>query len=223
MKKLIVLEGLDGTGKSTQAQLLKQNLTALGKKVYNISFPDYESKSSELVKMYLNGEFGQDANSVNPYAASTFFAIDRYASYQLKWKQAYLSEDFIIADRYTTSNIIHQMSKLSQNEWNGFVQWLYEFEYNKLKLPKPSLIIYLDLKLEISKKLLEERKKEAIFDLHESNIEYLKSCKNIATYVVEHFGWKTVRCFKQNTLKTKSEIAQEVLTLVQEWLKETGG
>lgn len=156
-KRLIVLEGLDGSGKTTQFNLIKEYLQAKGVKIKPISFPDYEQPSSALVKMYLNGEFGSDAQSVNAYAASSFYAVDRYASYKKFWEEEYLNGSCILAARYTTSNCIYQMVKLAPDQWDGYIEWLCEYEYNKLQLPKPDLVIFLDMPIEVSQKLMTER------------------------------------------------------------------
>ena len=135
--KLIVIEGLDGSGKATQAQKLFEKLKEQEKQVIKVSFPDYNSNSSALVKMYLNGEFGSEPNQVNPYAASSFYAIDRFASYTKNWKKFYLNGGTVIADRYTTSNAIHQCAKLPEEHWNDFINWLFHYEYELLGIPEP--------------------------------------------------------------------------------------
>lgn len=139
MGKLIVIEGLDGSGKATQSKLLYDHLIRRGKKVIHVSFPDYESDSSALVKMYLNGEFGQDPNSVNAYAASSFYAVDRYASYKRRWSREYKDGSIVIADRFTTSNMIHQCSKLPKGQWDMYKKWLLDYEYKLLGIPEPSI------------------------------------------------------------------------------------
>lgn len=223
MKKLIVLEGLDGSGKATQAEFLQERLNNLGQKTCKISFPDYTEKSSELIKMYLNGQFGQDVNAVNPYVASTFYTVDRYASYNLKWKVDYLQEAFIIADRYTTSNIVYQMAKLKDSEWDSFLEWIYDFEYNKFKLPKPDLVLYLDVDPEISAKLLTKRYGgECSRDLHEKNAAYLKLCRKSAMYAAEKLGWKILKCFEADKIKLIEDISEDILRNVLKWAEEAG-
>ena len=130
--RLIVLEGLDGSGKATQAGLLYEALCGRGEQAMKITFPNYESDSSALVKMYLGGAFGQDVNDVNAYAASSFYSVDRYASYKTLWGCFYHDGGTVIADRYTTSNAVHQCSKLPREEWDAYLAWLFDFEYRKL-------------------------------------------------------------------------------------------
>ena len=141
--RLIVIEGLDGSGKATQTAILCEKLRNMGLEADNYSFPDYESESSLLVRMYLDGKFGDDPNSVNPYTASCFFACDRYASYKTKWMEDYQNGHIIICDRYTTSNAVHQCSKLPEGEWDSFIEWLYDFEYKKIGIPEPDCVVYL--------------------------------------------------------------------------------
>jgi len=194
--KLIVLEGLDGSGKATQAELLKNSLKKMSKKVCSVSFPDYKEPSSTLISMYLNGSFGSDPNAINPYAVSSFYAVDRYASFTRFWQEKYNSGYIIIADRYTTSNAIYQMVKLDKDEWCNYLNWLEDYEYKKLAIPKPDLVIYLDVPIEVSQKLLLERYKNQSFkmDIHEKNIKFLKYCREAALYSAEKLRWKTVDC-----------------------------
>lgn len=218
--KLIVLEGLDGSGKSTQIKLLKEKLLVFSKKIVQIKLPDYESDSSALVKMYLNGDFGNKPENVNVYAASVFYASDRYANYNLKWKQDYLSGAIILADRYTTSNMVHQSVKLPQNEWNGYIEWLNNLEYAKLKIPKPDLVIYLDMPISISQKLMTKRYgDENKKDVHERDLNYLFKCRNAAEYVGKKEGWKKVECANGEIPRTPNEISNDVFNYVLEFLK----
>ena len=182
MGKLIVIEGLDGSGKSTQLELLKDSLKAESIPFKAISFPDYESDSSALVKMYLAGKFGDKPSDVNPFAASLFYCVDRYASYKTKWEDDYKSDKVIVAGRYTTSNAIHQTSKLSEEEWKPFLDWLYDIEYEKVGIPKPDLVIFLDMPVEVSQKLLSGRYHgdESSKDIHEKDVEYLNACRKAA-------------------------------------------
>lgn len=155
--KFIVIEGLDGSGKATQTKILFDKISAMGKSIKRLEFPDYASESSALVKMYLGGEFGSNPNDVNAYAASSFYAVDRVASFLKFWKKDYENSDVILSDRYATSNIIYQMSKLDKSEWDNFIEWQEDFEYNKLSVPKPDKVIYLDVKPEVSQKLMSKR------------------------------------------------------------------
>ena len=215
--KLIVIEGLDGSGKATQSNLLYEALLAEGKPVRKVSFPDYESNSSALVKMYLAGEFGKDPSAVNAYAASTFFAVDRYASYKKDWGSFYEQGGIIIADRYTTSNAIHQCSKLPEAQWDSFLTWLFDFEFNKLGLPSPDAVIYLDMDVAVSQKLIEERCKDKNIkkDIHEADVEYLKKCREAAHYCADKLGWKIMKCNMGETPLPIEEIATDIFELVQ--------
>ena len=155
--KLIVVEGLDGSGKSTQAPLLAQTLEKRGIACRSISFPDYDDPSSTLVRMYLAGEFGSEAGEVNAYAASTFYAVDRFAAYARHWREDYLVGKVVVAARYTTSNAIHQMSKLPESEWEDFLGWLEDLEYRRMQIPHPDLVLYLDMPDEAAQSLLSHR------------------------------------------------------------------
>jgi len=215
--RLIVIEGLDGSGKATQSQLLFDTLTAQGMKVKKISFPDYESDSSALVRMYLNGEFGTDPNSVNPYAASSFFAVDRYASYSQKWKRFYLDGGIIIADRYTTSNAIHQCAKLPEDQWDSFIDWLFNYEYKLLGIPAPDSTIYLRVDPEISQKLITSRYAgdETKKDIHEADTEYLQKARKAADYCAEKLGWNICECIRNGAMRSIEDVAAEITTLIK--------
>ncbi|MGX8701040.1 dTMP kinase [Caproiciproducens sp.] len=213
--KLITMEGLDGSGKATQTALLCKALAGRGVQLRRVSFPDYNEPSSALARMYLNGEFGSDPDDVNAYAASSFYAVDRYASYQKHWRQDYRNGSLIIADRYTTSNIVFQLSKLPREQWPGFVEWVQDYEYDKLGLPRPDLTIYLNMPVEVSQKLLSGRYhgNEGKKDIHESNAEYLRACRVSADYAVQRLNWKTVQCADSGGLKTVEQIHGEVLEI----------
>ncbi len=211
-RNLIVIDGLDGSGKSTQLELVLNSLS-LKNKVLPISFPDYNNRSSELVKMYLNGEISKNAEDINAYAASTFYAADRYASYKMYWEKNYLDGEIILASRYTTSNAIHQAVKLPKEEWDDFFDWLYDYEYAKLKLPVPNKVIFLDMPIEISQKLLSKRYNgdETKKDIHESNINYLKACRETALYAAEKLGWSVVKCYENDEPLPLSVITNSIL------------
>ena len=212
---LIVLDGLDGSGKSTQFDLLTQNFRQEGKAVCPISFPDYNEPSSALVKMYLGGEFGTDPNAVNPFAASSFYAVDRYASYKRFWEARYTAGEFILAARYTTSNAIHQMPKLPKSEWDNYLYWLEDYEYRLLKLPKPDLVIFLDMPPEVSQKLLMNRydNDSSKRDIHERNVTYLLECREAALYAGKKLGWTILDCAQNGEARSIDSIQQELIKL----------
>lgn len=215
--KLIVLEGLDGSGKATQTDLLWKYLQKTGHKVQKVTFPDYESPSSSLVKMYLSGEFGTDAESVNAYAASSFYAVDRYASFRTNWGSFYNEGGLILADRYTTSNAVHQCAKLPREHWDEYLYWLFDFEYNKVGIPKPDLVIYLDVDPDVSQKLMTGRYHgdEAKKDIHEKNLAYLEHSRASAQYCVQKLGWTRIQCSQNGAMRTREEIQQEIQSLVE--------
>lgn len=194
--ELIVLEGLDGSGKSTQFERLDKWLFGKGIVHKAISFPDYEQPSSALVKMYLSGEFSKNADEVNAYAASSFYAVDRYASFKKFWEREYREGQLILAARYVTSNCIYQMVKLPRNEWDSYIDWLCDYEYTRLGLPQPDKVIFLDMPIEISQRLMsgrycgDEQKK----DIHEANVSFLKKCREAALFSAEKLGWVIVPC-----------------------------
>ena len=211
--KLIVIEGLDGSGKATQAKLLCEALEARGHKVKKVSFPDYESSSSALIKMYLAGEFGTDPASVNAYAASTFYAVDRYASFKKGWESFYHEGGIVVADRYTTSNAVHQCSKLPRDQWDGYLQWLFDFEYRLVGIPTPDRVIYLQVDPAVSQKLMTGRYQgdESKKDIHEKNLAYLDRSRQAAEYCAEKLGWQTVSCVSHGAMRTIEDIHEEVL------------
>ena len=212
MKKLIVIEGLDGSGKETQANLLSEDLKKNGYPVRKVSFPDYESDSSALVKMYLSGQLGTHPGDVNAYAASSFFAVDRYASFKRDWEMSY-NNGIIIADRYTTSNAIHQCSKLPGEQWDEYLDWLFNYEYRLLGIPAPDLVVYLKVDPAVSQKLLAKRYKGdmAKEDIHEKDIEYLEKCRNAADYCSKKYGWKNVECCEDGIMRSVEDIRQFIL------------
>ncbi len=194
--KLIVIEGLDGSGKSTQEELLKKRLSDSGIKVNFIKLPNYDDPACELVKEYLAGRFGKKPGDVNAYAASSFFAVDRYVSFNCYWKEAYKNGEVFLADRYTTSNAYHQLTKTDKAEWDSYLAWLEDFEYNKMGIPKPDAVIYLDMPIEVSQKLMTGRYNgdESKKDIHEKDVEYLNNCREAADYACKKLGWERVEC-----------------------------
>lgn len=221
MGKLIVIEGLDGSGKSTQLELLSERLKDANIPATTISFPDYESDSSALVKMYLKGEFGDKPGDVNPYAASLFYCVDRFASFKSKWGKDYGEGKIIIAGRYTTSNAIHQASKLDEKDWKPFLDWLYDIEYKKVGIPKPDLVIFLDMPVEVSQKLLTNRYKgdEQSKDIHERDVDYLNRCRSAAKFVADYSDYKTVSCASGGEPRTLDSISDEIFDLVLKAVK----
>lgn len=212
--KLIVIDGTDGSGKQTQTQLLYQRLLREGKKVHKVTFPDYDSPYSCFVKAYLNGEFGKEATDVSPYIASTFYALDRYASFKTKWEKFYNEGAIILCDRYITSNMIHQAAKLTDEEKPKYLEWLLDLEYNIYKLPKPDLVFFLSMPPEFSQKLIEHRKNkitnDKIKDIHESNIRFLKNSYENALNIAQTYGWETIPCVRNNKLLSIEEIHEAI-------------
>lgn len=222
MGKLVVIEGLDGSGKSTQLKLLPENLKKKGVLTRTVSFPNYESDSSSLVKMYLSGQFGSKPEDVNAYAASMFFAVDRYASFKTDWGEFYNAGNTVIAGRYTTSNAFHQTSKLKREEWEGFLSWLYDIEYEKMQIPKPDVVVFLDMPTDISQKLLTNRYDQngGGRDIHERDLEYLEHCRQAALFTAKFSGWKIINCAKDGVLRTVDDIASEIADTVFNALEE---
>lgn len=218
--KLIVIDGLDGSGKATQSQLFAQWLTEQDISTRKISFPNYGNKSSTLVQMYLAGEVG-GLHEVNSYAASSFYSVDRYISYQTIWKNWYLAGEMIVADRYTTSNACHQMVKLPREEWDGFLDWLVDFEYEKLELPQPDQVFYLDMHPETSRNLLRKRYQgdASKMDIHEANYAYLVSCREAALYAAQRWNWTVIRCDNGLEPYPIETIAQQVQGEYLKWSK----
>lgn len=210
--KLIVLEGIDGSGKETQSNLLEKKLKEKGREVMHISFPDYESPCSALVKMYLKGDFGKNPEDVNPYAASLFYAVDRFASYRMKWKDFYEKGGIVIADRYTTSNMVHQMTKYEDEvKRKDFLSWLEKTEYGELELPRPDLVILLDIPLAVSENLVKERaKKGGSMDIHEQHLDYLRKCHDAYRQLVALYHWKRIPCTEEGRLRSIEDIGKDV-------------
>ena len=212
--KIIVIEGLDGSGKSTQIEYLKNKLS--GQNVCQIKLPDYDSDSSALVKMYLRGDFGKKPEDVNAYAASAFYAVDRYANFKMKWKGNYDKGDIIISDRYTTSNAYHQATKISKEDRAEFFYWLEDFEYGLMGIPEPDAVIFLDMPIEISQKMMSKRYEgdESKKDIHESNLDYLYKCREAALDAAREMGWFVVQCSDGNEPRTIDDIGNEIFGIV---------
>ncbi len=215
MGKLIVIEGLDGSGKATQAKRLAAALHARGERVREVSFPDYDSPSSALVKMYLGGEFGSRPEDVNAFAASSFYAVDRYASFKKDWQADYAA-GIIVADRYTTSNAIHQCSKLDRREWDAYLDWLFHFEYTLLGIPKPDLVVCLRVDPAVSQALMRERYHgEDLRDIHEKDLQYLNRCREAAEYCASRLGWRVVECCENGAMRSVEEIQADIQILLE--------
>lgn len=219
--KLVVLEGIDGSGKSANYRRLCDHMDKSGVKYHNIVFPRYDKESSALLRMYLNGAFGPRPEDVNAYTASTFYAVDRFASYREDWGHIYEAGGLILADRYTTSNAVHQGAKLSEQEQPEFFNWLYDLEYAKMGLPKPDLVIYLEVDLELSLSRMKRRQEHTNTsgDIHETDSAYLKKCLETANRACDHFGWTRVSCRDKNGAEREiDEKNLEVYNLVMELL-----
>ena len=215
--KLIVFEGTDGSGKATQTRLLTEELARRGIAARQLTFPRYDQDSSMLVRMYLGGAFGTDPNAVNPYAASTFYAVDRYASYVQDWGKWYENGGLVVTDRYTTSNAVHQAGKLPDGACQDYLRWLFRFEYDLMGLPRPDLVIYLDLPAELSAALRRQREQDtgAGADIHEADEQYLRRCRENALRVVDFDGWRRIDCSRGGALRTPEDIHREVWRLAE--------
>lgn len=224
MGKLIIIEGLDGSGKSTQTQLLEKYFSDNSIAYRKIKLPDYDNPSSTLVKMYLGGEFGKQAGDVNAYAAGAFYAVDRFASYKLGWAEDYAKDMIILADRYATSNSIYQMEKLDKNEWDSYLEWSADFEYNKIGIPKPDLVLYLDMPVEISQKLMSKRYNgdESKKDVHEANVDFLNKCRNSALYTAAKQGWAVIPCSDGEKPLPVEEIHNTIIDFVKKEIENAG-
>ena len=211
--KLLVLEGTDASGKSTQFERLCQALDERNISYRRLVFPRYQEESSALIRMYLNGQFGSHPDDVNAYTASTFFAVDRYASYQTEWKDYYENGGLILADRYTTSNAVHQASKLEGEEQENYLNWLFDFEYHIMGIPAPDQVFFLDMPTEAVRNLLEHRQGKTQ-DIHEKDIPYLKKCYETASRLADRFGWHRIRCTQGNIIRSIADISDELVTAV---------
>ncbi|MBE5806819.1 MAG: thymidylate kinase [Clostridiales bacterium] len=211
--KLLIIEGLDGSGKATQAERLARALSGMGRDVRKVSFPNYESDSSALVRMYLSGAFGGDPGDVNAYAASVFFAVDRYAGFKADWGDFYRAGGIVIADRYTTSNAVHQCSKLPRDEWDGYLEWLFDFEYRLMGIPAPNGVVYLRMDPAVSQELMSKRYHgdESKKDIHERNLDYLRRSALAAEYCADRLGWMAVDCTAGGAMRTVEDIHAELM------------
>lgn len=222
---LIVLEGVDGSGKATHTELLYQHLLAAGRSVQRINCPNYESRSSSLVKMYLAGEFGFNPKEVNVYAASSFYAVDRFASYQKEWKEYLAQGDIILADRYVTSNMIHQACKLDGPERDRYLDWLTDYEYHLLGLPEPDLVVFLNMPPSVGQTLIQSRKNKITGgdekDIHEKDSTHLHSAYEAALYSAQKYGWKVVDLAPNGAAESIEENSAKVCAVVDAYLNQT--
>ena len=220
MGKLIVIEGTDGSGKSTQFRLLTEHLEQTRRSFKKLVFPQYAEESSALIRMYLGGEFGAKPTDVNAYAASTFYAVDRYASYKKVWGEWYEQGGLVVSDRYTTSNAVHQASK--EKDPKAFLSWLYDLEYDKLGLPKPDLVLYLDVPTDFTEKLLRHREQDTntSADIHEQDTEYLATCRRTGKAAAAFYGWTVVECVREGKMRSIEDIHEEICRHVEKILED---
>ena len=214
--KLIVLEGIDGSGKSTQFEMLCGRLADEKQDFMRVRFPRYSEPSSALIKMYLGGEFGDDPDAVNAYAASSFFAVDRFASFVQDWRGYYERGGLVLTDRYTTSNAIHQGAKMPPEQREQFYKWLYEYEFDLMGLPAPDMVIYMDINAETAAGRLSRRQAETgtAGDIHEKDISYLKQCAQSGRQAADFYGWKKINCFAEGRERGEEEIHLEICDLI---------
>ena len=212
----IDLEGLDGCGKTTQTELLCSRFESEGIRYKKIKLPDYDSDSSVLVRKYLAGDFGKAAGDVNAYAASALYAVDRFASFTEKWKNAYLDGTLIFADRYTPANAIYQMTKLDRADWDYYLEWLFDFEYKKIGIPEPDAVIFLDMPVEVSQRLMTRRYMgdESKKDVHEADVAFLEHCRSAALYAAEKYGWVLIPCSENGEPLPREIINEKIYSAV---------
>ena len=218
--KLIVFEGTDGSGKATQTKLVCEELDRRGIAYRKLEFPRYSEDSSALIRLYLSGAFGSKPEDVNAFAAATFYAVDRYASYKQDWGAFYEQGGLVIADRYTTSNAVHQTGKLPVEERQAFLDWLFDFEYRMLGLPAPTRVLYLDLPTELSGKMMRRREQETgtHADIHEQDAGYLRRCRENAAFVVDYCGWTRIDCATADGVRSIEDIHAEVMEKLSDLL-----
>ena len=221
MGKLIVIEGTDGSGKSTQFRLLTERVAAEGREFRKLVFPQYSEPSSALIRMYLGGEFGTKPADVNAYAASAFYAVDRFASYKKVWGEWYENGGLVLSDRYTTSNAVHQASKEPEEKQLEYLKWLYEFEYDKLGLPCPDLTIYLDVPTDFTEKMMRSREAatNTQADIHEKDMEYLATCRRMGKKAAKYYGWTVIDCVRDGQMRSIDDIHEEIYRHVRNSLE----
>ena len=222
MGKLIVIEGTDGSGKSTQFKLLTRRLEQENHSFRQLVFPQYSEPSSALIRMYLGGEFGASPADVNAYAASAFYAVDRYASFKKVWGDWYNRGGLIVSDRYTTSNAVHQASKEPEDRQEAFLHWLYDFEYSKLGLPAPDLVVYLDVPTDFTEAMMRRREADTNThaDIHEQDLAYLATCRRTGKMAADYYGWTVIQCVREGKMRSIEDIHEEIYRHVAACLEE---
>ena len=223
MGKLFVIDGTDGSGKQTQFEFLKKALDDKNIDYRTVSFPNYDSPSSSLVKMYLSGEFGENAQDVSPYVASTFYAADRFATFKKDLEEYYNNGGIILADRYTTANMVHQAGKIKdEEERTKFIDWLFDLEFGIYNLPVPTKVFFLNMPTETARELMKNRENKFTHgeakDIHERDEEHLKDAYNAACSLASKYGWCEIKCVEDGRLKTREEIHKEILNEVEKVL-----
>ena len=224
MNKIFVIDGTDGSGKQTQLEKLCDRFESEGIKYAKFSFPRYDNPSSSLVKMYLAGEFGDNAQAISPYVASLFYSLDRYACYKQEMEKAIAEGKVILLDRYTSANMVHQAGKISDLvERDKFLNWLYDLEFNILGLPYPTEIFFLNMPLEKSEELMKNRPNkitnENKKDIHESNKEHLKAAYDAGIYVAEKYNWCHIKCCDENNnIRTIENIHEQIYMEIKKHL-----
>jgi dTMP kinase len=217
MGKFIAIDGLDGSGKGTQSELLVERLRAEGKRVRVLSFPMYENESSVLVRMYLEGKLGDKPSDTNAYAASMFFGADRYVSYVTDWKKDIDDENtYVVANRYTTANAVHQLSKLPKEQWDSFLAWLWDYEFDKLCLPRPDAVLYLEIPPALSRRMIASRSAQTgrAQDIHEKDATHLDRSYEAALYASAHLGWNQIRCYEGDAMRSRQAIHDEICAIL---------
>ncbi len=225
MGKLFVIDGTDGSGKQTQFKKLQERLTKEGINYKTVSFPNYDSPSSSLVKMYLSGEFGENAKDVSPYIASTFYAADRYATFKKDLEQYYNEGGIILADRYTTANMVHQAGKIAdKQEREKFLDWLWDYEFNLYGLPIPTKSFFLNMPPDYAMKLMENRENKFTHqqakDIHERDKNHIIDAYNAACDLVDKYNWYEVKCVKNNKIRTIEDIHEEIYAEIKKYIEE---
>lgn len=207
--RIIDIEGTDGSGKQTQTRMLFDYLSGIGKKCRLVAFPNYDSESSAPIRLFLSGHFG-DVNSLNGYQISSLYAVDRMLTMKTIDLQDY---DYIIFDRYTPSNMIHNSRWCkTRAELNQFIAWVEDFEYKKLALPKPDITIFLDVPIEFTLSNMKNRESDGkrlkgdVFEREDVQRESYSRAK----YIAGKLEWKTIRCVQNGAMLSKEIIHEKV-------------